>query len=89
MAVKRDLGSDAFGKFTFATAFDCGVCMRPNVRTIAYHKGKLDFGDGIEVRKTILRTPETRIGINCGCYGKLHRQVAHITHRREARSAPN
>lgn len=86
MAVKRRTGEDAFGKFVIGETYNCEVCNRPNVLVIRYNKDSLDLGEGIEVGKTILKEATTRIGINCGCYGKLHRQVAHIRHKKEERS---
>jgi hypothetical protein len=46
-------------------------------------------GKEITPEGTILKSAETYIGINCGCYGRLHRQVAHITERWEGNGGNN
>lgn len=40
----------------------------------------------IEVSRTILKDTKNYIGINCGCYSKFHRQVAHIRHAMMSRA---
>jgi hypothetical protein len=47
--------------------------------------------EGIEVKNTILKSTDPKktfiefLGITCGCYAKLHRQVAHIQSKMESR----
>jgi hypothetical protein len=90
---QKRTGSDKFGEFHL-TGGPCTHC--GNERTVCVHyriqpNGQfVDLGEGIKPSDTILQphgtmVDDTYLGINCGCYGKLHRQVAHIIDRREAR----
>lgn len=64
----------------------CGVC---NTNCLCIFVGDLNLPTGIGVDSTILHNKRTDdpevhvdlIGINCGCYAKFHRQVAHIADR--------
>lgn len=51
--------------------------------TIKYAPASFKLPQDISPEATILKTPDTYIGLNCGCYAKLHRQVVHIINRME------
>lgn len=89
----RRAGSDKFGNFhlTGGPCTHCGaertICVnyRFNTNGIA-----ANLPNGIKPSDTILQprgthVDETYLGINCGCYAKLHRQVARIQEKIEAR----
>lgn len=78
--VKRRNGSDAFGKFVI-TGGPCGVCGQSGLYTIKYAPKSFALPMDITPEATILKTVDNYIGLNCGCYGKLHRQVTHINER--------
>jgi hypothetical protein len=40
---------------------------------------------GIKLKDTIHKIYPRVIGITCGCYGKFHRQVAHIEDKMKSR----
>lgn len=69
-------GEDAFGRFHIKTGF-CGTCDF-NCGALVQYVNPPEFPEGIERARTILKGSR-KIGIDCGCYGKLHRQVAHIS----------
>jgi hypothetical protein len=76
-------GNDRFGQFTLViTPRACECCGRKTRAQIGYALDDLELPNGIDVRNTILRTPSAWVGLDCGCYGKFHRQVAHIMDRR-------
>lgn len=72
-------GKDKFGPFILDThILPCDVCGTVAVR-LGYNGAKYKLPDGIDAKATILPNPQRMwIGITCGCYAKLHRQVAHI-----------
>ena len=73
-------GSDAFGKFVI-TGGPCDLCGHTGGFTVKYQPKSFKLPKGMTPEATILKTTDTYIGLNCGCYGKLHRQVTHITER--------
>lgn len=95
-------GSDAFGDFACPGRAMCETCSKPVTNTIMYLSTPM-LPKGIEVEDTVYGkitrqyTPRQRkglklatrptIGINCGCYAKLHRQVAHIQDKMRQRSS--
>jgi len=56
----------------------CGSCGADVELAIKYFKKTFSLPNKIEIGKTILGDVRSKLGINCGCYGKFHRQVAHI-----------
>ena len=74
----KEHGQDAFGDFTIQPGW-CGVCDF-NCSTTVQYKVNKNFGlpKGIQIEKTILKMQCRKVGLDCGCYGKLHRQIAHI-----------
>src|SRR6266496_1184904 len=66
-------GQDHFGDFTLSSYY-CFVCKDAAI-VVEYQT--INLGR-IEINNTILRDIKNAIGITCGCYGKFHRQVAHI-----------
>jgi len=76
----RSVGKDAFGNFR-VTGGPCTYCGSPKELCVKYGPKSFDLGN-IDPARTILRDPNTgHLGILCGCYGKFHRQVAHIRHK--------
>jgi hypothetical protein len=83
-----NLGQDKFGKFRIEGGQECPVCRTEEQWCITYTStAKIEDyakrAPGLILKRAdrLDRTPILwrRIGITCGCYGKLHRQVAHIT----------
>lgn len=81
----RRHGEDKFGKFrvTGGPCTNCGqgdnICIHYLIRDGAY----VNLPGGIKPSDTTLQPAGTQIGdtylgVNCGCYAKFHRQVAHI-----------
>jgi len=72
--------TDDFGRFNLRP----GVCIRcgaPSEFTIKYVPKNFKLPNEIDVKRTILKSSDNRIGIGCGCYAKFHRQIAHIVDR--------
>jgi hypothetical protein len=82
LTMRRRTGEDAFGKFVI-TGGPCNMCGHAGGFTVKYAPKSFKLPKGLSVEATILRTTDNYIGLNCGCYGKLHRQVTHITERWE------
>jgi hypothetical protein len=72
-------GSDAFGKFVISGG-PCSLCGLSGLN-VKYQPKAFKLPKDITPEATILKTTDNYIGINCGCYGKLHRQITHITER--------
>lgn len=84
---ERRTGEDAFGKFRI-TGGPCTNCSQAKLMCIHYSRDEVMLPKGIEPSDTILRDPtDTYLGINCGCYAKLHRQVAHIQDKMRQRKS--
>lgn len=83
---KRRGGRDDFGRFVI-TGGPCSNCGKdgPNY-AIKYAPKSFELPDGVEIERTILKTTDHYLGLNCGCYAKFHRQVAHIVTARAARA---
>lgn len=72
----RRTGEDKFGRIRL-TGGPCTNCNKGGVVCVHY-LGRIDIGP-IQVGDTILKSVrDGYLGINCGCYAKFHRQVAHI-----------
>ena len=76
-------GKDTYGSFTITGGRqkgkkpeNCCYCGKPGL-LVKYIKNTFNL-NGIDVERTILKDVDNRIGLLCGCYGKFHRQVAHI-----------
>jgi len=89
-------GEDSFGKWVALDNFSMDepeLCIgspkhpipghTPNILIIYNKPPKLP--DGITPEDTILESDEGAIGLDCGCYAKFHRQVAHIQTRKQLR----
>lgn len=74
----RMSGKDDFGSFRITASGHCSHCFKGVPLRIKYGPKSLKFPNDIQVKKTILKSVDCHIGLNCGCYAKLHRQVAHI-----------
>ncbi len=76
-------GSDKLGKFTLRQAVCCGVCGK-KVMTCVHYEQKPKVTEYVaKARSLLIRNKRTNkfirtIGINCGCYAKVHRQLVHI-----------
>lgn len=68
-------GEDVFGHFVIG-ADKCAVCGQVGI--CVKYGPDLKLPDSISVESTILKHVTHSIGITCGDYGKLHRQVTHI-----------
>lgn len=79
---RRKQGKDAFGKF-IVTGGPCNLCGHAGGYTVKYAPKSFKLPKDITPEATVLKTTDNYIGLNCGCYGKLHRQVTHITERWE------
>jgi hypothetical protein len=83
-------GEDNLGKFTVLIPGHCGACGQDTDTSILY-KGALKMRlkeKGIEPNSLILfdQNKLRHIGVTCGCYAKLQRQIAHISNKRSERS---
>jgi len=86
-------GDDSFGHYNMYKARritdpTCVACDAPREALIQYtplSPKHARLPAGIEVEATILKAEGNYIGVTCGCYAKLHRQVAHIVDKMEAR----
>jgi hypothetical protein len=74
---QRKTGEDSFGRFVI-TGGPCSNCGHALNHCVKYAPRSFELPEDILVSKTILKTVDNYIGVNCGCYGKFHRQVAHI-----------
>lgn len=72
-------GKDDFGRFVVGA----GNCIHCGTTGICVKYGPKRFDAGVDVEYTILKDTKNKIGITCGCYAKLHRQVTHIEHKRK------
>lgn len=82
---RRRTGEDKFGRFVL-TGGPCTNCGKGGQYCVKYAPLNFELPDGIDVGHTILKDPlDGYLGISCGCYSKLHRQVTIITVRMEAR----
>lgn len=64
-------------------AFTCGYCGRLVSTTITYQQ--LDLG-GIDESYTIAKKTH-HFGVECGCYAKFNRQIAHIQSKTALRTS--
>lgn len=67
-------GKDEFGRFVVGA----GNCVHCGSIGISVKYAPLRFDAGVDTEYTILKDTKNKIGITCGCYAKLHRQVTHI-----------
>lgn len=79
-------GRDAFGRFDLVEK-DCPCCSKASQLVVWYHNTPDIPQYALNSPSLLIRLSSTRIawrvGITCGCYAKLHRQVAHIMRDRE------
>jgi hypothetical protein len=84
----KRMGTDRLGKFEIKSGH-CGVCHEGRARgfmpiMVVQYKDSPKVPDYVAQSKSLLiRNKKTKnfirtIGINCGCYAKVHRQIAHI-----------
>jgi hypothetical protein len=77
-------GEDNLGKFTVFVPDKCGIC--GNVEAGLLYRGikKKVTEMGIEPNSLIVfqNHKVLHLGITCGCYAKLQRQIAHISDKR-------
>ncbi len=62
---------------------NCGYCGKNVPTAITYQQ--LELGH-IDINYTIAKNAHT-FGLECGCYGKLHRQIAHIQTKMEQKKS--
>lgn len=84
---------DAFGHFgivslpkTHNDIYECSNCGEYMSHYMLYAHRTLKLPDNIDITKTILKRSTNILGINCGCYARFHRQVAHIQDQMRARA---
>ena len=71
-------GKDDLGAFKVYTPGICPICKEEVGAIVSYNTVSLKRGlKDIDRSKTLLRD-EPACEVNCGCYAKFHRQVAHI-----------
>jgi hypothetical protein len=86
-------GGDSFGKWHLAISSAatpttaCPICGNPIEALLAYTSGP-KFPMEIKVAHTILKKSRNPIGVTCGCYAKLIRQVTHIADAGLAKGFP-
>lgn len=76
---------DSLGAF-YLNAFGvcrCGVCGKRNTISVTYKDRPMVSAYVAKAPSLLIRNKKTKnfirtIGINCGCYAKIHRQIAHI-----------
>lgn len=91
-------GEDNLGKFTIYVPDKCQVCEKESEVGLYYRSkdSRMNLKSlGIEAEDTILYTARgtlgkgrgslKHIGITCGCYAKLQRQIAHIRDKKKKR----
>ena len=88
-------GEDVCGKFVVQIPGTCGCtsCLRrtsgsgldPGVDVAVKY---ISWRHEIPIFSTLLRKRATSVGVDCGCYGKLHRQIAHIMDKRGQKGNP-
>lgn len=83
---RRKTGKDDFGRFII-TGGPCSHCGAAHNHTIKYAPATFQLPGNIDEKDTILKSTENYIGLNCGCYAKFHRQVAHIVTRQAVRES--
>lgn len=78
-------GSDELGRFTVSMPGHCGTCDTDQDVTILYNTASLKKGlHPIDPAFTVVAhrgKPPHSLGLTCGCYGKFHRQIAHIRNK--------
>lgn len=75
-------GSDDFGTFRLREGKVCQACGQRGVAVI-YRPKYLELEkEVLEAPSLILKDSGKPIGVTCGCYAKLHRQVAHIRRKK-------
>lgn len=73
-------GEDKFGRFKIEPG-ECGVCGKFSIR-VSYKDTPKVTGYVRKARSFLLKHKKRglirKVGINCGCYAKVHRQIVHI-----------
>lgn len=96
---KARYGVDSLGEFELTRFAKCGCCGQgkkagdaiagKNLCVVYTHKPYVDAYTA-KAKSLLIRNKKTgnfirTIGINCGCYAKAHRQIAHISSGRSTR----
>jgi len=70
------VGRDALGPFNVEEA-QCSRCSHQGL--VIHYKVKPKLDPYVrDARSLVMRKPSRQIGLTCGCYAKLHRQIVHI-----------
>lgn len=86
-------GRDSFGTWRMVvgrdetTTAECPYCGAPCQALIAYTSGP-KFPSEIKVASTVLKRARGVLGVSCGCYAKLVRQICHIAYKGMAKGYP-
>jgi hypothetical protein len=76
-AVHVGRGKDTLGSFNVSDNVVCRTC--GHVGLVISYREKPNLEDYVRnAPNLILRKHQRRIGLTCGCYAKLHRQIVHI-----------
>jgi len=82
-------GRDDFGKFFMehTNAKSCTGCGSIACHILVLYDKGPSLPHSMDVSRTILKDPRNRLGIDCGCYARFHRQVAHIADKMAAKAS--
>lgn len=74
-----DLDDGILRGYLLRSEHPCGICGK---KTVVLSLRGVELPEGMTYAATILKIlPEKRsryIGVGCGCYARVHRQIAHI-----------
>lgn len=70
-------GEDNIGKFQMFQQGNCPVCRATVGVSLRYTSRTLKITDYVKNAPSFLLQARS-IGVSCGCYGRMQRQIAHI-----------
>lgn len=76
-------GRDKLGPFVMRSSVPCGVCGKQVMCSVHYERKPLVSEYVSKAKSLLLKNKKTgkfirTVGINCGCYAKVHRQIKAI-----------
>lgn len=87
MAIRNSpSGEDSLGFFDTENYKRCGVCHESPIGTVIVYRHAPKLSDYVKHSRSLLLRVDAgtkvrlarRVGVNCGCYAKVHRQVKAI-----------
>jgi hypothetical protein len=75
-AVHVAIGRDTLGEFNVCDEAECPNCK--HVGLLIWYKTKPKLSDYVRNAPSLILKGRRQIGLTCGCYAKLHRQITHI-----------